>query len=308
VARAQSRGQVWRIGVLETTSRELNAANLFAFQKGMRELGYVGGQNLLLDYRSADGRAERFPSLAAELVDLKVDVIVTRGAAASLAAKQATATIPIVMAAHGDPLSSGLIASLARPGGNITGLSTLALDLYPKRVELLRDMIPTLRRISGVFNKENPLMLREWEEVVKSARSLGITADLMEVRNRDGLASAFDAASARRVEAVMVGTETVTESNKELVVELAVGHRIPTMYSSREFVDAGGLLAYGISYPDLYYRAAAYVDKILKGARAGDLPVQQPTKFELVINLRAANAIALTIPESFLTRADEVIE
>jgi hypothetical protein len=165
----------------------LNAANLFAFQKGMRELGYVGGQNLLLDYRSADGRAERFPSLAAELVDLKVDVIVTRGAAASLAAKQATATIPIVMAAHGDPLSSGLIASLARPGGNITGLSTLALDLYPKRVELLRDMIPTLRRISGVFNKENPLMLREWEEVVKSARSLGITADLMEVRNRDGL-------------------------------------------------------------------------------------------------------------------------
>jgi putative ABC transport system substrate-binding protein len=306
-ARAQQRGQVSRIGILETTPRELNA-NLSALQRGLRELGYVEGQNLLIEYRSADGRTERFPGLAAGLVDLKVDVIVTRGTPAALAAKKATETIPIVMAANGDPLGSGLIAGLARPGGNVTGLSALVLDLYPKRVELLRDMVPTLTRIAGIFNPDSIIGLREWDEVAKSARSLGIAADLIEVRNRDALAPAFNAASGRRAEAIIVGLETVTQSNKELVVGLAAAHRTPTVYSSRDFVDAGGLLAYGVSYPDLYYRAAAYVDKILKGAKASDLPVQQPTKFELVINLKAAKAIGLTIPESFLTRADEVIE
>jgi putative ABC transport system substrate-binding protein len=304
-ARAQ---QPRRIGVLETTSRELNAANLSAFQKGMRELGYVEGQNLLLEYRSADGRTERFPGLAAELVDLKVDVIVTRGTPAALAARKATETIPIVMAANGDPLGSGLIAGLAHPGGNVTGLSALVLDLYPKRVELLRDMVPALMRISGLFNPDSIIGLREWEAVARSARSLGIAADLIEVRSRAALAPAFNAASGQHVEALLVGLETVTESNKELVVELAAAHRIPAMYSSRDFVDAGGLLAYGVSYPDLYYRAAAYVDKVLKGAKASDLPVQQPTKFELVINLKAAKAIGLAVPPQLLARADEVIE
>jgi putative ABC transport system substrate-binding protein len=307
-ARAQQRGQVARIGMLETTSRESNAANLSGFQKGLRELGYAEGQNLLLEYRSADGRTERFVALAAELVGLKVDVIVTRGTPAALAAKKATETIPIVMASNGDPLGSGLIAGLAHPGGNVTGLSALVLDLYPKRVELLRDMVPALTRIAGLFNPDSIIGLREWDEVNKSARSLGIAADLIEVRNRDALAPAFNAANGQRVDALIVGLETVTESNKELVVELAAAHRIPTMYSSRDFVDAGGLLAYGVSYPDLYYRAAAYVDKILKGAKASDLPVQQPTKFEFVINLKTAKTIGLTIPESFLTRADEVIE
>jgi putative ABC transport system substrate-binding protein len=308
VARAQQRGQVSRVGILETTSRELNAANLSAFQRGLRELGYVEGQNLLLEYRSADGRTERFPGLAAELLDLKVDVVVTRGTPAALAAKRATQTIPIVMAANGDPLGSGIIASLSRPGGNVTGLSALVLDLYPKRVELLRDMIPTLTRISGLFNPDSVIGLREWEEVAKSARTLGIAANLIEVRNRDALAPAFNAASVQRAEALLVGLETVTESNSELVIELAAAHQIPAMYSSRDFVDAGGLLAYGVSYPELYYRAAAYVDKILKGAKASDLPVQQPTKFELVVNLKTAKALGLTIPESFLVRADEVID
>jgi putative ABC transport system substrate-binding protein len=306
--RAQQGGQVSRIGMLETTSRELNAANLSAFQRGLRELGYVEGQNLLLEYRSADGRTERFPGLAAELLDLKVDVVVTRGTPAALAVKKATLTIPIVMAANGDPLGSGIIASLARPGGNVTGLSALVLDLYPKRVELLRDMIPTLTRISGLFNPDSVIGLREWEEVAKSARSLGIAADLIEVRNRDALAPAFNKASVLRAEALVVGLETVTESNKELVIELAAANRIPAIYSSRDFVDAGGLLAYGVSYPELYYRAAAYVDKILKGAKVSDLPVQQPTKFELVVNLKTAKALGLTILESFLVRADEVIE
>jgi len=307
-ARAQQRGQVAHIGILETKSRELNAANLSAFQQGLRELGYVEGQNLLLEYRSADGRTERFPGLAAELVELKVDVIVTRGTPAALAAKKATETIPIVMAANGDPLGSGLVAGLAHPGGNITGLSALVLDLYPKRVELLRDMNPALTRIAGLFNPDTIIGLREWDEVTKSARSLGIAAELIEVRNRNALAPAFDAASGQRIEALLVGLETVTESNQELVVELAATHRIPTMYSEREFVDAGGLLAYGVRYPDLYYRAAAYVDKIMKGAKASDLPVQQPTKIELVINLKTAKALGLTVPQTLLVAADEVIE
>jgi putative ABC transport system substrate-binding protein len=307
-ARAQQRGQVAHIGILETRSRELNAANLSAFQQGLRELGYVEGHNLLLEYRSADGRTERFPGLAAELVELKVDIIVTRGTPAALAAKKATETIPIVMAANGDPLGSGLVAGLAHPGGNITGLSALVLDLYPKRVELLRDMLPALTRIAGLFNPDSIIGLREWDEVMKSARSLGIAAELIEVRNRNALAPAFDAASGQRIEALLVGLETVTESNQELVVELAATHRIPTMYSERQFVDAGGLLAYGVRYPDLYYRAAAYVDKIMKGAKASDLPVQQPTKIELVINLKTAKALGVTVPSSLLAIADEVIE
>jgi putative ABC transport system substrate-binding protein len=307
-AQAQQRGQVWRIGILETISRELNAANVSAFQKGLRELGHVEGQNLLFEYRSADGHTERFPDLAAELVNLKVDVIVTRGTPAALAAKKTTATIPIVMAANGDPLGSGLIASLARPGGNVTGLSSLVLDLYSKRVELLRDMFPALTRIANLFNPDSPISLREWDEVAKSARSLGIAADPIEVRDRDALVPAFNAATAQRDEALIVGLDTVTQSNLEAIVKLAAAHRLLAMYSSRDFVDAGGLLTYGVSYPDLYYRAAVYVDKIIKGAKASDLPVQQPTKFEFVINLKAAKAIGLTIPESFLTRADEVIE
>jgi putative ABC transport system substrate-binding protein len=307
-ARAQQRDQVLRIGILETTSRELNAANISAFQKGLRELGYVEGQNLLFEYRSADGRTERFPGLVSELVDLKVDVIVTRGTPAALAAKKATETIPIVMAANGDPLGSGLIAGLAHPGGNITGLSALVLDLYPKRAELLRDTVPALMRIAGLFNPDSTISLREWGEVIKAARSLGIAADLIEVRNRDALVAAFNAASAQRVEALIVGLDTVTQSNKEAIAELAAAHRIPAIYSSREFVDAGGLLSYGVSYPDLYYRAAGYVDKIIKGAKPSDLPVQQPTKFELVINLKTAKAIGLAIPGSFVVRADEVIE
>jgi putative tryptophan/tyrosine transport system substrate-binding protein len=307
-ARAQQRGHVSRIGILHTTSRESSAATLSAFQKGLRELGYVEGQNLLFEYRSADGRTERFPGLAAELVDLKVDVIVTRGTPAAIAAQKATTTIPIVMASNGDPLGSGLIASLARPGGNITGLSALVFDLYPKRAELLKDIVPTLKRIAGLFNMDNPVSSREWQEIVTATRSLGIAAELIDVRNRDAFAPAFDAASAQRAEALIVGLDTLTQSNTEVIVELAAAHRIPAIYSSREFVDAGGLLAYGVSYPDLYYRAAAYVDKIIKGAKPSDLPVQQPTKFELVINLKTAKAIGLTIPGAFVVRADEVIE
>jgi putative ABC transport system substrate-binding protein len=307
-ARAQQRDQMRRVGMLEMTARELNAANLAAFVKGMRELGYAEGQNLRIEYRSADGRGQRFAELADELVGLKVDVIVTRGTPAALAAKNATQTIPIVMASNGDPLGSGLIASLARPGGNVTGLSALVLDLYPKRVDLLREMVPDLKRIAGLFNMDNPISSREWGEVVASARSLGVAADLLDIRNREALAPAFEAAGRRRAEALVVGLDTLTQSNAEAIAALAAAHRIPAIYSSREFVDAGGLLAYGVSYPDQYYRTAGYVDKIIKGARASDLPVQQPTKFELVVNLKTAKALGLTVPLTLQYAADEVIE
>jgi putative ABC transport system substrate-binding protein len=306
--RAQQPGNVRRVGMLETTSREGNAANLAAFHKGLRELGYVEGQNLVIEYRSADGRAERFPDLANELVRLKVDVIVTRGTPAALAAKKATQTIPVVMAANGDPLGSGLIASLARPGGNLTGLSALVLDLYPKRVELLRDMITPLTRIAVLFNMGNPITLLEWEEVTGAARSLNIQADLHDVRTREALAPAFDSASRQRADALIVGLDTLMQSNRELVAALAARHRLPAIYASREFAEVGGLLVYGVSYPDLYQRAAAYVDKIMKGAKPADLPVQQPTKFELVINLQTAKSLGLTVPPTLLARADEVIE
>ncbi len=305
---AQQPGIVRRVGMLETTSREGNAANLAAFHKGLRELGYVEGQNLIIEYRSADGRAERFPDLANELVRLKVDVIVTRGTPAALAAKKATQTIPVVMAANGDPLGSGLIASLARPGGNLTGLSALVLDLYPKRVELLRDMVAPLTRIAVLFNMGNPITLLEWEEITGAARSLNIQADLHDVRTREDLAPAFDNASRQRADALIVGLDTLMQSNRELVAALAARHRLPAIYASREFAEVGGLLVYGVSYPDLYQRAAAYVDKIMKGAKPGDLPVQQPTKFELVINLQTAKSLGLTVPPTLLALADEVIE
>jgi putative ABC transport system substrate-binding protein len=307
-ARAQLPERMRRVGMLETTSRELNVADLAAFQNGLREFGYVEGQNLLIEYRSADGRTERFPDLATDLVSLKVDVIVTRGTPAALAAKKATPTIPIVMAASGDPVGSGLIASLAQPGGNATGFSALVRDLYPKRVELLRDVVRSLRRIIVLINMENPIAVREWEDIVSSSRPLGIAAELLDVRSREALAEALNTVSGRRADAFVIGLDTVTQSNKETIAELVAKQRVPAIYASREFVEAGGLMSYGVSYPDLYHRAAAYVDKILKGAKPGDLPVQQPTKFELVINLKAARAIGLDVPPTLLARADEVIE
>jgi putative ABC transport system substrate-binding protein len=305
-ARAQPVGRSFRVGLLDTTSRESNTANLAALEKGLRELGYVEGQNLILEYRSADGRTDRFPQFVAELVNLKVDVIVTRGTPAAVAAKNGAATIPIVMAANGDPLGSGLINSLARPGENVTGFSALVVDLYPKRVELLREMIPGLARIAGLFNSDNPVSAREWEAIAASARSLAITPTLLDVRSRDALPPAFENASAQRIDGLIVGLDTLTQANKEMIVGLAARHRLPAIYSSSEF--AGGLLTYGVSYQDLYYRAAAYVDRILRGAKPADLPVQQPTKFEMVINLKAAKALGLSVPLTLLVSADQVIE
>ena len=306
-ARAQQAGKAYRIGMVETISAELNAANLAAFRRGLQELGYIEGRNLVLDYRSADGDASRFPALATELVRLQVDVLVTRGTPAALAAKNAAGSIPVVMAAIGEPLGLGIVANLARPGGNVTGLSAFATELSGKRVELLREMLPGIKRIAALLNMGNPLFPPQWKEIETAARSLGIEPQLLDVRKSEEIGPLFDAAIISRADALVVGADGVTQANLQSITELATKHRLPTMYPSREFVDAGGLISYGVSYPHLYYRASAFVDKIFRGAKPGDLPVEQPTKLELVINLKTAEALGLTIPPLFLFRADEVI-
>jgi putative tryptophan/tyrosine transport system substrate-binding protein len=307
-AQAQQAGKVYRIGMLETISTALNAANLDAFRQGLRELGYIEGQNVVIEYRSADGRQERFPDLATELVRLKVDLIVTRGTPAALAAKNATGTIPVVIAGAGDPVGSGIVASLARPGGNVTGLSAFNVEIYAKRVELLRELVPRLTRIAGLFNMSNPVIPLQWKEAERAARSLGMQPQLLDVRNPEDLGRAFDAATRQRADALVVGLDALTQANGRLIVDLAAKHRLPAIYGSEEFVHAGGLITYTVNFPHQYYRAATYVDRILKGAKPADLPVEQPTKFELVINIKTAKSLGLAIPPSLLGRADEVIQ
>jgi len=308
IADAQPAGKLHRIGMLETISMALNAANLEAFRQALRELGYVEGRNYIIEYRSADGRSERFPDLAAELVRLKVDVILTRGTPAVMAAKSATGAIPVVMAASSDPVLSGVVASLARPGGNITGLSSIVHEVSGKRLELIREVVPGVSRIAVLFIMNNAAEALQWKETEIAASSLRVQVQLLDVRKAGDFGRAFDAAIKQRAGALVVGLDTLTQTNHRFIVDLAAKHRLPTIYGTREFVDAGGLMGYGVSYPDLYRRAATYVDKILKGAKPADLPVEQPTKFDLVINLKTAKALGLTIPPSLLARADEVIE
>jgi putative ABC transport system substrate-binding protein len=298
----------YRIGVLDTTSAALNAANFDALRQGLRQHGYIEGQNLVIEYRSADGRAERFPDLAAELVRLNVDLIVTRGTPAIFAAKNATKTIPVVMAASGDPLGAGVVAGLARPGGNVTGLSAFVTELQAKRLELLREMVPRIDRIAALLNMSSPAEPPQWEETKAAARTLAIEPQLLDVRKPEDLSRAFETAIRQRADALVVGINVLTQANRRPIADLATKHRLPAIYASREFVDAGGLVALGVSYPDLYRRAATYVDKILKGAKPADLPIEQPTKFELMINLKTAKALGLEVPPMLLARADEVIE
>jgi putative tryptophan/tyrosine transport system substrate-binding protein len=306
---AQPQDKVWRIGMLETVSPELNAANLAAFRQALRELGYVEGRNLVIEYRSADGRSERFPGLAAELVGLKVDLIVARGTPASLASKNATRTTPVIMTAAGDPVDTGLVPSLAHPGGNVTGLSSVAINLEAKRLGLLRELVPGMARIAALYDMSsrpgNPL---QWKEIETAARALGVQPQLLDARKPEDLGPAFDAASRQRADGLVVGQQGLFQANRQLIVELAAKHRLPAIYRSMDFIEAGGLMAYGPSYPDLYRRAASYVDKIFRGAKPSDLPIEQPTKFELIINLKTAKALGLTIPPPLLLRADEVIQ
>jgi putative tryptophan/tyrosine transport system substrate-binding protein len=303
---AQQASKIWRVGMLETTSAALNAANLDAFRQGLRELGYIEGRNLSIEYRSADGRGERFAELAAELVSLKVDLILARGTPAALAAKKATRSIPVVIVSIADPLQ--VVASLAHPGGNITGLSNQTPDFEAKRLELLRALVPQVARVAMLYNMSNPYYPARWAEMEVTAKSLGIQAQLLDARNPEDLERVFDAASSQHADGLIVAADGLFQGNRKRISELAATHRLPAIYQSREFVQAGGLIAYGPSYPDLYRRATTYIDKILKGANPGDLPIEQPTKFGLVINLKTAEALRLTIPQSLLLRADEVIQ
>jgi putative tryptophan/tyrosine transport system substrate-binding protein len=306
--RAQPAAKVYRVGILETISAPANAANFDALRKGMQELGYVEGQNLFFEYRSADGRNERFPDLVVELVRLKVDLIVTRSTPAVLAVKAATTAIPVVMAATANPVGDGIVASLARPGGNITGLSSFHSELSIKRLELLRETIPRIALVATLSDPSNPVTPGQQEDVSTAARPLGIATRFLGARNREELEHAFEVAASQKVEALIVQNSAPTQANLQLTVDLAARHRLPAIYASKEFVDAGGLMTYGVSYPDLYRRTAAYVDKILKGAKPADLPIEQPTKFELALNLKTARALRLTVPMIMQMTADEVIE
>jgi putative ABC transport system substrate-binding protein len=305
-AHAQQAGKIWHIGMLEPTGETAKPADITAFRQALRGLGYIEGQNLNIEYRSADGRPDRFPALVTELIALKVDLIVTRGTPAAFAAKNATKTIPIVMAAIGDPLL--IVTSLARPEGNITGLSAFVTDLMTKRVELIEEIVPGRARIGALLNISNESQRDQWKEIEATARKVGVEAQLLDVRKTSEIRPAFEDASRQRVNALIVGIDAITQGNQQLILDLAIAHRMAAIYASREFVDAGGLLTYGVNYPDLYRRAAMLVHKILRGAKPADLPVEQPTKFELVINLKTAKAIGLAVSPLMLARADEVIE
>jgi putative ABC transport system substrate-binding protein len=273
----------------------------------LRELGWTEGRTIAIEYRWAELREERLAELAAELVRLKVDVIVTSGTPQVLAAKQATSVIPIVFAAAGDPVGNNLVASLARPGGNVTGLANLTPETGGKRLEFLREVVPGLRRLAILANVSNPAVVLEIAEAQAAARMLGLEVVTPEIRRAEDIAPAFKALEGR-VEALYVSTDALVITNRARIHTLAMGVRLPTMYPSREYVEAGGLMSYGVNLPDQFRRTADYVDKILRGAKPGDIPVEQPTKFDLIINLTTAKTLGLTIPESFLLRADEVIE
>jgi ABC-type uncharacterized transport system substrate-binding protein len=304
--RAQQVAKRYRIGILETISPALNAAHLAAFRNGLRELGYVEGQTYTIEYRSADGQAQRFPELAAELVRLRADLIVVRGTPAAIAAKNATTTIPVVMASVGDPLL--VVDSLARPGGNVTGLSAFVNEMISKRLELINELVPAMSRIGLFANMGNPVSPPQWEETKTMARTLGIAAELLDVRSPEQVGHAFETASEKRVDALLIAFDGLFQANIRTIADLSERNRLPAISIGREFIEAGGLMTYGVSFPHLYFRAASYADKIFKGAKPSELPIEQPTKFELIINLKAAKAIGLHVPPTLLARADEVIE
>lgn len=298
-----------RIGYLRATSPSDRPSQLDAFRQGLRELGWSEGRNIVIDYRYAEGRFDRLPDLAADLVRLEVALIVSEGTQGVTAARNATGTIPIVMTTVRDPVGTGLIASLARPGGNVTGMSGSAgLEIVAKQLELLKETVPEIRRVAILSNPANAYHQLAIREVNAAARSLGVQLQLLEARGPNEFDGAFAAMAKERVGALLVVSDTIFNNHRERLADLAARSRLPAAYGVRESVEAGGLMSYGASFLDLYRRSAAYVDKILKGAKPADLPVEQPTKFELVINLRTARALGLTVPPALLARADEVIE
>ena len=305
-ARAQQAGKLPTIGFLGTTTPSAWSQWVAAFVQRLRDFGWIEGRTIAVEYRWAEGRDERFVEIAAEFVQLKVDVIVTSGTAL-LAVKQATSVIPIVFAVANDPVGSGFVASLSRPGGNITGLSLQSTDLAGKRLELFREVVPDLRRLAIMAHVGNPGAVLELAEVQAAARALGLEVATLEIRRAEDIAPAFEALNGR-VDALYIETDALIFTHRIRINTLALAARLPTMHGVRAYVEAGGLMSYGPNYTDLFRRAGELVDKILRGAKPADIPVEQPTKFDLVINLTTAKALGLEVPPTLLARADEVIE
>jgi len=304
---AQPTRTVYKIGYLVPTSQSVSVSRLEAFRRGLRELGYTEGKNIIIEYRYTEGKPDRLNDMAAELIRLKVDVVVTSSSASVRAVKKASATTPVVFAAVGDPVASGLVASLAKPGGNITGLTMLSQELSGKRLELLKEAFPKLTRVAALWSSEGT-GLEVMKAVQTAAQGLGVKLQSLEIRTANDFDSAFEAAIRERAQSLLTHPLPVINLNRERIIQFAAKNRLPAMYPIPEFTDAGGLMSYAPNYADLYHRAAVYVDKILKGAKPADLPVEQPTKFELVINLKTAKQIGLTIPPNVLARADKVIK
>jgi putative ABC transport system substrate-binding protein len=308
VGAAAPLAKVYRIGILEARPASDNAVNLAAFRRGLEELGYVEQQQFVIEYRSADGQTDRFSVIAAELVRIPVDLILAAGTVAILAAKRATRTIPIVMTSSGDPIGAGAVGSLPYPGGNVTGVSALVAEISGKRLQLLKEAVPAAQRIALLLDMSNPAVVTQWTATKAAAASMKLAPYLLDVRRAEDLAPAFERAVRERADAMMVGRGTVSLNNARQIADLALRHRLPTMFPSRDFVEVGGLMAYGVNYAELYRRSATFVDKIFKGAKPGELPVEEPTNFELVVNAATANKLRMTIPPTLLSRADQVIQ
>ena len=305
---ARAQPKLPRVGFMGNSTATLEANLVGAFRDGLRELGYEEGRNIIIEYRWADGKYERFPALVAELIAAKVDVIVTAGTPAALAVKKATTTVPLVMVAVGDPVGTGLVPSLARPGGNLTGLSSIAPDLEGKRLELLREVVPTLSHVAVFFNLLNPFHVVSMRNAHTAAEAMGIKLQQHDIRKSEDLDDAFATIRKERPDGLLILADRVFLHNRQRMMDFTEEQRLPNINAYTELVEAGGLMSYGPSYEDMHKRAAIYVDKIIKGVKPADLPIEQPSKFTFVINLKVAKALGLTVPSSLLTLADKVIE
>ena len=307
-AQAQQTGNVYRIGFLGNSTAALEANLVGPFREGLRDLGYVEGRNVLIEYRWAEGKYDRFPALIGELLALKVAVIVTAGTPATLAVKKATTSVPLVMLAVGDPVGTGIVPSLSHPGGNITGLTAISTEMDAKRLELLREVVPSVSYIALLWNAASPLQVLAEKQVQAAAQVLRMRVLSLGVKTEEEIKSALAVMARERPDALLVLADRLLLHHRALIMDFATRHRLPGVHAYRELVEAGGLMSFGPSYADMHKRAAYFVDRILKGAKPGDLPVERPLTFELVINLKTAKALGLTIPPSLLQRADQVIE
>ena len=305
---AAAQPKIPRIGFMGNSTAALEANLLDAFREGLRELGYEEGRNIIIEYRWADGKYDHFPVLVAELIAAKVDAIVTAGTPAALAVKNATTTVPLVMVAVGDPIGTGLVPSLARPGGNLTGLSSIAPDLEGKRLQLLREVVPALSHVAMFINSLNPFHISSMKQARAAAQAMGIKLQLHDIRKSEDLDDAFAAIRKERPDALLILADRVFLHNRERIVDFANEQRLPNVNAYKELVEVGGLMSYGPSYEDMHKRAAIYVDKILKGAKPADLPIEQPSKFTFIVNLKAAKTLGVTVPSQLLGLVDQLIE